>query len=336
MLNSGAPLSGVVQVRFIGTDLGAGLSETAIVIDGEEIPRRPIDGLTSTCAKPFVYAVPCPRRAQIAVPIDTRAISNGTHTFQVATFDAAGNRGLSRPVLATVNNPAVVRPVPPRGTSANGSPASRFVRLRSWFAGRSKRTVRTIAYGQSTRVEGTLQTVSGAPIARAALTVAERVVGFASRARPVATVTTDEKGRFVYRVRAGPSRVVRVAYQAFPEDPGPVAASQTTVHVRAGVSLRVPLRGSGTARVIEFSGRVLGERGTRRALVKLYALVGGPRPRVPVETVRAGADGRFVYRYRFRSIPGPSVYRFEARVPKQTGYPYSEGASRAVVVRGRP
>jgi hypothetical protein len=88
--------------------------------------------------------------------------------------------------------------------------------------------------------------------------------------------------------------------------------------------------------VITFAGRVLGERGSRRAIVTIYALVGGPRPRVPVETVRAAADGRFSYRYRFRSIVGPSVYRFEARVPKQTGFPYVEGASRPVVVRGQP
>jgi hypothetical protein len=87
---------------------------------------------------------------------------------------------------------------------------------------------------------------------------------------------------------------------------------------------------------LKFSGRVLGERGTRRALVTIYALTGGTRPRVPVETVRAGSDGRFLYTYRFARIGGPSVYRFEARVPKQTGFPYLEGVSAKVTVRGRP
>ncbi len=109
-----------------------------------------------------------------------------------------------------------------------------------------------------------------------------------------------------------------------------------TLHVRAGVSLRVSPSRVRNGTVIVFRGRVLGERGAQRAIVTIYALTGGPRKRIPVETVRAGSDGRFVYRYRFRSIPAPSVYRFEARVPRQTGFPYSEGASPAVVVRGRP
>ena len=35
-------------------------------------------------------------------------------------------------------------------------------------------------------------------------------------------------------------------------------------------------------------------------------------------------------------IAAPTVFRFEARVPRQTGFPYLEGASRVVLVRGRP
>ena len=90
---------------------------------------------------------------------------------------------------------------------------------------------------------------------------------------------------------------------------------------------------NGTA--LKFSGRVLGE-GKRAALVTIYALSSGPRKRIPVETIRAGSDGRFKYTYRFRSIGGPTTFKFEARVPKQTGFPYLEGVSRAITVRGRP
>ena len=86
---------------------------------------------------------------------------------------------------------------------------------------------------------------------------------------------------------------------------------------------------------MRFSGRVLGE-GKRAALVTIYALASGPRKRIPVETVRARSDGRFRYSYTFRSIFGPSVFRFVARAPKQTGFPYLAGASKVVTVRGRP
>jgi hypothetical protein len=106
--------------------------------------------------------------------------------------------------------------------------------------------------------------------------------------------------------------------------------------VKPGAALRTSRKLVRNWTALKFSGRVLGERGTRRALVTIYALTGGTRPRVPVETVRAGSDGRFSYTYRFARILGPSVYRFEARVPKQTGFPYLEGVSPKVKVRGRP
>jgi hypothetical protein len=86
-------------------------------------------------------------------------------------------------------------------------------------------------------------------------------------------------------------------------------------------------------KAITFTGLV---HGRHRAIVTIYALASGPRKRIPVETVRTDARGRFVYRYRFRSIPAPSVYRFVAVVPKQTGFPYSAGTSGTVTVRGRP
>ena len=71
-------------------------------------------------------------------------------------------------------------------------------------------------------------------------------------------------------------------------------------------------------------------------MVTIYARSSGRRSRIPVETVRADSRGRYSYTYRFGSITGPTVYRFQARVPKQTGFPYLEGASRRVTVHGRP
>ena len=160
-------------------------------------------------------------------------------------------------------------------------------------------------------------------------------MGAATGARSDA-VRTDAKGRFTYRLSAGPSRVVEVSYRAAASDPAPVAVARVTVRVRAGVTLRTSKRFVRNGTALRFTGRVLGERGTRRAIVTIYALSGGRRSRIPVETVRARSDGRFSYTYRFGSIAGPSTYRFEARVPKQTGFPYLEGASQRVTVRGRP
>jgi hypothetical protein len=163
--------------------------------------------------------------------------------------------------------------------------------------------------------------------------VVERAVGSADPIR-VAAAKTDADGHFLYRIKPGPSRAVDFSYPVVNE--GVAAASaQVSVRVRAGVRLSASAKAVRNGKALRFSGRVLGSR-SRRALVTIYALSSGPRKRIPVETVRARADGRFHYTYRFTSIPGPVVYRFEARVPKQTGFPYEAGVSKVVKVRGRP
>src|SRR3954447_12348535 len=329
----GSSVRSVVRVAITAADVGAGLTSTSLVIDGVEVERRPLEDLPASCHEPFVNPAPCPARRELSVPFDSRVLADGRHAVQVAVFDAAGNRALSGPVSVLVANVGHVSSLVP---GPNGSGATRFARLRAWLAGRSRKTERTLAYGATTSVDGQLTSSDRTPIAGATLQVEQRDIGVASSAKRVATVTTDTAGRFTYRVARGASRLLRFTYTAFPGDAGPVASGQVSVHVRAGVSLKANPGRVRNGTVLKFSGRVRGEQGTRRAVVTIYALTGGPRRRIPVETVRAAASGRFVYRYRFRSIPGPVVYRFEARVLQQTGFPYVDGASRPAAVHARP
>jgi hypothetical protein len=328
-LAEGSAVGGVVDVPAAAADEGAGLMEMSLLLDGAELAHLP-----ASCHEPYVDPAPCPARRELSVPLDSRAFADGRHVVQVAAVDAAGNRSLSAPVSLLVANAAAVRSLAP---GPNGRAATRFARLRAWLAGRSRHTDRTLAYGASTSADGQLTTRDGTPIRGAMLRVEQRAIGVASRPTQVATVTTDAAGRFSYHVTRGASRSLRFSYTAFPGDAGPVASAQVSVHVRAGVSLRASPARVRNGTVLTFRGRVLGEGSTRRPVVTIYALSrGGPRPRIPVETVRAAASGRFTYRYRFQSIPGPVTYRFEARVLKQTGFPYVEGASRPVAVHGRP
>ncbi len=166
---------------------------------------------------------------------------------------------------------------------------------------------------------------AGKPVAGAALQV-DRAVGRGGSVESHGQVRRQGALR-LSAWQPGPSRVVEFSYGA--------ATSQVTVRVRAGVTLRTSRKVVRNGKTLKFSGQVRGD-GKRAVLVTIYALASGPRKRIPVETVRASSEGRFSYSYRFRKISGPTRYRFEARVPKQTGFPYLEGASRAVVVRGRP
>jgi hypothetical protein len=55
-----------------------------------------------------------------------------------------------------------------------------------------------------------------------------------------------------------------------------------------------------------------------------------------ISTVRARRDGRWRFRYTFRTSPWRAVHRLRARVPVEAGYPFSAGASRPVRVTVLP
>jgi hypothetical protein len=320
------------SVTFVGIDRGAGLGSTTFKVDDREVSASDLQ-LVPPCAPPYTGPVPCPLRRETVVPVSALGLTPGEHTLQVLLSDAAGNGARSKVVRITVPAVSHVPDAVPQLAELGATAAlPRFVKLRSWFAGSSRVTTRTLKYGQRATVQGVLTDVAGAPVRSAELRVEERSAG----AGVTSTVRTDAKGRFSFRLGAGPSRVVEVSYRAAANDPAPVAIARVNVRVRAGVTLHTSTRRVRNGTALRFYGRVRGERGTRRALVTIYALSGGRRARIPVETVRARSDGRFSYTYRFGSMTGPSVYRFEARVPRQTGFPYLEGVSQRVTVRGRP
>ena len=80
---------------------------------------------------------------------------------------------------------------------------------------------------------------------------------------------------------------------------------------------------------VVFHGRVKGGK-----LIQLQAYSRGSW--LTFATPRASAaTGRWKYRYRFTATRGSVRYRFRARLPREAGYPYDAGTSRAVPVRVR-
>ena len=55
-----------------------------------------------------------------------------------------------------------------------------------------------------------------------------------------------------------------------------------------------------------------------------------------ISAVRARRDGRWRFRYVFRTTGLRAGYRMRARVPVEAGYPFSVGASRQVRVTVLP
>ena len=144
---------------------------------------------------------------------------------------------------------------------------------------------------------------------------------------------TDAKGRFMFRARRGPSRVLRVGYRAFTLDPEPSAVAGVTLNVRAGIRLSVAPRRTTSRGTIRFSGKLLGGPGRSHVQVTLYAVGRVGRQRVPVSVLRTNRKGRFRFRYRFQRTFAPFTYRFQARIERQATYPYAAAGSNRVIVR---
>jgi hypothetical protein len=54
-----------------------------------------------------------------------------------------------------------------------------------------------------------------------------------------------------------------------------------------------------------------------------------------VSTTRSDAAGRWRFTYQFGATTGLVRYRFRARFPREGGFPFATGATRAVVVTVR-
>jgi hypothetical protein len=81
-----------------------GIRSARLYVDGAAQPA-----VTYTCD--FTYTVPCSNKTGAELTLDTRALSDGTHTVQVAASDAAGNEQKSSARSITVDNGAPASPV---------------------------------------------------------------------------------------------------------------------------------------------------------------------------------------------------------------------------------
>ena len=192
----------------------------------------------------------------------------------------------------------------------------------------------TIRYGQTIPIRGRLTMPGGNPVAEGSVEVSERMALPGAQWEPVSVVATDRAGRFVFKALRGPSRTLRFRY------PGTalVRARTTEVglEVKAASTLRSNRRRVVNGEEIVLRGRVMG--GPLPGVGKLVQLQAFSRGRwLTFATPRADAvTGRWSYRYRFTATRGTVRYRFRARVPAESGFPFATGVSRSVyvVVRG--
>ena len=147
-----------------------------------------------------------------------------------------------------------------------------------------------------------------------------------------AVLHTDGEGRYRYAAAGSTNRTLRFV------SPGTalVLPAQALVKMRVPgrTSLRVTRKRVLNGQAVTFMGR----------LRTLPAPAGGKLVELQVRlsgrwqtfrTVRTDAVGRWAIPYRFKRTRGVQVYRFRARLPHETSYPFVTGGSRSLKVRVR-
>jgi len=166
------------------------------------------------------------------------------------------------------------------------------------------------------------------------LDVTETLADQGARVAFLASVHTGPTGAWTLTLPKGiSSSTLRFAYRSHVNDTVPVATATLTLHVHAGIALRIAPRVTSAGRRIFFSGML---RGTPippggKQLV-LEASSGGEW--VQFDTITTDARGRYRASYRFK-FPGPVTYRFRVYVPHEADFPFLDGTSNVVGVYER-
>ena len=188
-----------------------------------------------------------------------------------------------------------------------------------------------MGFGRNAQIVGRLQASDGRPIPNAEVQVLSRSALLPERLEAV--IRTDSEGNYAYLAGPGSTRTLRFAYLGTPVTLP--STSEATLLVPAASTVRPRPRRLRNGQAVRFTGRLRSlPPPAAGKLVELQVTLSGRWQ--TFRTTRTAADGAWAVRYRFRRSCGVTRYRFRARLPAETGYPFQTGTTKAVkvVVRG--
>lgn len=261
---------------------------------------------------------------QLQAHIDDERLGDGVFELQATGADAAGNQ---RTTTSRTDGSAETITLPLRlKTKLKSGVVVRHGRrahlARSAYA----------RYGQLVRVRGTLKSPEGNPLQDVEVQAWTQIKDGVTPPRLIATVKTSRKGGFSFLVRKGPSRTIKIRYAGTAQIRS--ATGNLNLNVRARTSMRPNHRKRVNGESVRFHGRIKTGRIPKAGkIVEVQVWVRGKWR--TFATTRAGQRGLWSYDYRFDGTRGNQTYRFRARVPRETGYPFATGRSGVVRVRVR-
>lgn len=269
--------------------------------------------------------------SRLVARIDDALFPAGTYVLRATARDRATNQNSTESRLD--GRPMTVT-LPLRTPTSVRAGVVTHRRTRGHSRGRRTRTLlqqrARSFFGAEIRVAGMVKARDGRPIAGGQIRVLSRTA--TSPEQVFAVVRADQRGRFSYLARASASTIFRVVYEG----------SGTTLPSQREVTLLVPASSTiGTRPRHVLNGQLVTFLGRLRSLpvpvggklVELQVVLSGHWQ--TFRTVRSDASGVWRLRYRFRRSCGMLRYRFRARLPAESGYPFDSGHTPAVVVRVR-
>ena len=276
--------------------------------------------------------------SRLLARINDAQLPAGTYLLRATARDHASNQNSSSNRLD--GRPMVVNlPLRTPTVTRSGVRRIRIVR-REVGTRRNRRRVRRrvetvepqarVAFGRPAQVVGQLLATDGRPLPNAELQVLSRTALSPERLEGV--IRTGANGEFVYTAGAGSTRTLRFAYQGtsitLP------STSEVTLFVPAASTLRPRPRRLRNGQAVRFAGRLQSlPPPAAGKLVELQVVLSGRWQ--TFRTTRTDAGGGWKVRYRFRRSCGLTRYRFRARLPAETGYPFEPGTTKPVKVTVR-
>ena len=327
-----AAWQGVEVFAFAATDVGSGVHQAIVEVDGAPVLVRTVNDWGGRCVdttaggRVFRYPQPCPTSVDALVAVDAGRLPVGDHDVTLQVTDAAGNArtvySARKTIVAPEQSVGPASDPPPRGAT-NGRHTSKPARLRvGWVA--TRRATLTAPYGRRNVIRGRLTTAAGAGIGGARVQLVSAIDGQPGARLDKGGARTRRDGRFTLILPAdASSRILVLRYRG--------ASRTLRLRVRAGVRLTVAPRTSARGRTIAIDGRLVGRPlPASGKVVELQARTARGRWST-FRTVRAARTGRFATRYTFHHS-GPATYLLRARVREADDYPYATGSSRPVRV----
>jgi hypothetical protein len=345
-----AEVSGVRPVLVPAASDTSGIKKLAVFADGDPSPVGALDFEQDLNRCDWSKAAPCQNVSEMEIPVDTRQLADGEHSFVVKAYDAAANEKASTTRYAIVKNgttPSPTSPDPgptaapptdgtglPNGIGvapdSAGTSTNLGLRLTAVFRGTGKTALKA-KFGRTVTVRGHL-TQGGSPIGDAQIKYSALMTRAGARARNLGSVRTDSNGWFAIKLatKLG-SRQLRFAYS--PQIGGAIAATaQAQLNVLAPVTFKVGPKRTRNHHAVVFRGRLrAGPIPRKGKLVNLQVVVDGRWH--TFATVRSTKRGKFRYRYRFTRTYGRVTYRFRALSRYEAAYPFVAGHSRTVRLR---